>query len=176
LGGEAKMNNKNQFIRKDLTIIDHYDSYKYNTSNYKGGINMKGSSPTALADLDYWKSLINIGLTKLLVLKVLSKGPNHGYGILKELQSITSGCCVSTFGTIYPILKELTKHGYAEVSEDRQLKGAQKRRVYTLTPSGVAAYEVSIEAWRSTIPYIYKAVENDNLVFIEDIKVRLSKK
>jgi DNA-binding PadR family transcriptional regulator len=101
-------------------------------------------------------------------------GPNHGYGILKELESITSGCCVPTFGTIYPILKELTKKGYAEVKEDQQLKGAQKRRVYTLTPSGIEAYEVALEAWRSTIPYIYKAVEDDD--FIEDIKKRLSNK
>ncbi len=129
---------------------------------------------TGLTDPSYWKSLINIGLTKVLVLKVLSKGPNHGYGILKELQSITSGCCVPTFGTIYPILKELTKNGYAEVREDKQLKGAQKRRVYTLTPSGIAAYEVALEAWRSTIPYIYKAIEDDDLIFLKDIKMRLS--
>jgi len=95
---------------------------------------------------------------------------------LKELESITSGCCVPTFGSIYPILKDLTKHGYAEVKEDTQLKGAQKRRVYTLTPLGVGAYEVAIEAWRSTIPYIYKAIENNELIFLEDIKTRLANK
>lgn len=137
---------------------------------------MKAKCSTGLTDPNYWKSLINIGITKVLVLKVLSKGPNHGYGILKELESITSGCCSPTFGTIYPILKELTKHGYAEVKEDTQLKGAQKRRVYTLTPLGVEAYEVAIEAWRSTIPYIYKAIENDELIFLEDIKTRLANK
>jgi PadR family transcriptional regulator, regulatory protein PadR len=136
---------------------------------------MKRTCCSGLANPDYWKSLINIGLTKLLVLKVLSKGPNHGYGVLKELESTTSGCCVPTFGSIYPILKELTRDGYAEVNEDKQLKGAQKRRVYTLTPIGIEAYQVALEAWRSTIPYIYKAIEDDDLVFIEDIRTRLSK-
>lgn len=87
---------------------------------------------------------------------------------------MTSGCCVPTFGSIYPVLKELTRDGYAEVREDKQLQGAQKRRVYNLTPLGVEAYEVALEAWRSTIPYIYKAIENDDLVFIEDIRRRLS--
>ena len=48
-----------------------------------------------LKEVGYWKSLINIGFTKILVLKVLSGGPNHGYGILKELQAMTSGCCWS---------------------------------------------------------------------------------
>jgi len=124
---------------------------------------MKNRYSVGLTDPDYWKSLVNIGFTKLLVLKVLMKGPNHGYGILKELESITCGCCVPTFGTIYPILKELTSLGYAEVKEDKQLKGAQKRRVYTLTPLGIKAYEVALEVWRSTIPYIYKAIENEGI-------------
>jgi PadR family transcriptional regulator PadR len=128
-----------------------------------------------LTDLDYWKSLINIGLTKVLVLKVLSKGPNHGYGVLKELQAMTSGCCVPTFGTIYPILRELSEKGYAEIHEDQQLKGARKRRVYTLTPLGIEAYKAALEAWRSTIPYIHKAIEND-LLFVQDIRTRLSEK
>ncbi len=137
---------------------------------------MKDGLTKDLTDPNYWKSLINTGLTKLLVLRVLSKGPNHGYGILKELESITSGCCVPTFGSIYPVLKDLTKHGYAMVKEDTQLKGAQKRRVYTLTPLGVEAYGVAIEAWQSTIPYIYKAIESDELVFLKDIKTRLANK
>jgi PadR family transcriptional regulator, regulatory protein PadR len=129
---------------------------------------------TMLTDPSYWKNLINIGLTRFLVLKVLSGGPNHGYGILKELESMTSGCCIPTFGTIYPILKALTEEGYAHVREDKQLKGAKKRRVYSLTPLGIEAYEVALEAWRSTIPYIYKGIENDDLVFIDDMKRRLT--
>jgi PadR family transcriptional regulator, regulatory protein PadR len=152
-----------------------YIDSRYNDLNYKTDNHMTKTCSTDLADLNYWKSLINIGLTKLLVLKVLSKEPNHGYGILKELESMTTGCCVPTFGTIYPILKKLTGDGYAEVNEDKQLKGAQKRRVYTLTPLGIEAYQVALEAWRSTIPYIYKAIENDDLVFIDDIRTRLSK-
>ncbi len=136
---------------------------------------MTRNRSSVLTDPGYWKSLINIGLTKLLVLKVLSKGSNHGYGILKELESITGGCCIPTFGTIYPILKELTHNGYTEVSEDKQLKGGQKRRVYSLTPLGMEAYQVALEAWRSTIPYIYKAIEDNELVFLEDIKRRLHK-
>jgi DNA-binding PadR family transcriptional regulator len=114
-----------------------------------------------LEDIDYWKSLINIGLTKIFVLKILFMGPNHGYGILKELESTTQGCCTPTFGTIYPILKSLTREGYAKVKESQQLKGGQKRRIYTLTPLGVKAYYVAMEAWKTTIPYIHRAIESE---------------
>ena len=120
-----------------------------------------------LDDMNYWKSVINIGLAKILILKILSKGPNHGYGILKELESLTNGCCTPTFGTIYPILKELTRNGYAGVKEENQLKGGQKRRVYTLTSTGINAYKVALEAWRSTIPYIHRAIEDEDLVRLE---------
>lgn len=127
-----------------------------------------------LTEVNYWKSLINIGFTKILVLKVLTKGSNHGYGILKELQAMTSGCCTPTLGTIYPILKELTRQGHAEVSEERQLKGAQKRRAYTLTSSGFEAYRAALDAWRSSIPCIYKAIESDDSISVEEMKRRLS--
>jgi len=116
-----------------------------------------------LDDMNYWKSLINIGLSKILILKILSKGPNHGYGILKQLESLTHDCCTPTFGTIYPILKELTRIGYAKVKEENQIKGGRKRRVYTLTPAGLKAYEVALEAWRATIPYIHRAIEDEEL-------------
>ena len=89
-------------------------------------IMLRGCCPMELNNVNYWKSLINIGLSRMLILKVLSKGSNHGYGILKELEILTCGCCIPTYGTIYPILKELNQHGYAEVREDKQLKGAQK--------------------------------------------------
>ncbi len=128
-----------------------------------------------LDDINYWKSLINIGLSKILVLKILSKGPNHGYGILKQLEGLTHDCCTPTFGTIYPILKELTRNGYASVKEENQIKGGQKRRVYTLTSAGLNAYKIALVAWRSTIPYIYTAIENDNPVPVEEIKKRFSK-
>lgn len=115
-----------------------------------------------LEDVEYWKSLINIGLTKIFILKILSMRPNHGYGILKELQSLTQDCCSPTFGTIYPILKNLTREGYTRVKESQQLKGGQRRRVYTLTPLGVKAYRVAMEAWKTTIPYIHRAIESKN--------------
>lgn len=115
-----------------------------------------------LEDIEYWKSLINIGLTKIFILKILSEGPNHGYGVLKQLESLTQGCCTPTFGTIYPILKSLTKKGYATVKEGKQLKGGQKRQVYTLTPLGKKACHIAMEAWKTTIPYIHRAIESEN--------------
>lgn len=112
-----------------------------------------------LDDPEYWKALINNGLSKFYVLKILYEGPLHGYGILKELSALTGGCCIPTVGTIYPVLKTLTKDGYAKVSDDKNTGGNRPRKIYVLTPKGKQTYKIALEVWRSVIPYIDKAID-----------------
>lgn len=115
-----------------------------------------------MADLDeptYWKSLINIGLSKFFVLKILYEGPSYGYEILKKVADLTDGCCAPTVGTIYPILTRLTKDGYAKILKISNTEGGRQRKIYTLTPKGKKTYKIALEAWRSTLPYIYKAID-----------------
>lgn len=115
-----------------------------------------------MADLDeptYWKSLINIGLSKFFILKILYEGPSYGYEILKKVADLTDGCCAPTVGTIYPILTRLTKDGYAKILKISNTEGGRQRKIYTLTPKGKKTYKIALEAWRSTLPYIYKAID-----------------
>lgn len=79
-----------------------------------------------LENIEYWRSLTNIGLTKIFVLKILSEGANHGYGILKWLESLTHGCCTPMFGTIYPILKNLTLGGLCQGEKGQTPEGRTK--------------------------------------------------
>ena len=110
-------------------------------------------------DPNYWKSLINIGLSKFFVLKVLYEGPSYGYEILKKVAELTQGCCAPTYGTVYPILTKLTKEGYAKILKISNTEGGRQRKIYTLTPKGRKTYKIALEAWRSTLPYIYKAID-----------------
>jgi DNA-binding PadR family transcriptional regulator len=96
-----------------------------------------------MADLDeptYWKSLINIGLSKFFILKILYEGPSYGYEILKKVADLTDGCCAPTVGTIYPILTRLTKDGYAKILKISNTEGGRQRKIYTLTPKGKKTY------------------------------------
>lgn len=123
-----------------------------------------------LRDPEYWKSLINIGLSKLFVFKILYEGPSHGYGMLKKLAAMTGGCCVPTFGTIYPILKKMTDEGYARIVKTSNNESKRKRKIYMLTPKGEKTYKIALEAWRYTIPYIHKAVDFE---YTEPVKIPL---
>lgn len=105
----------------------------------------------------YWKSLINMAVIKFLILRTLSKEPCHGYEILNRVSAFTQGCCAPTYGTIYPILKELTKRGYAQVEE--QTVNNRKRKVYQLTDKGLLAFDAASSCWEDILPYLNYTVK-----------------
>ncbi len=119
----------------------------------------KGQKTLDFEDPGYWKALINNGLSKFYVLKILYEGPSHGYGILKKLTALTGGCCIPTFGTIYPVLKKLTEEGYAKIMKASNDESKRQRKVYALTAKGEITYKIALDVWRSVIPYIYKAID-----------------
>jgi DNA-binding PadR family transcriptional regulator len=110
-----------------------------------------------LEDEEYWKSMINMALTKFLVLRTLYHQPSHGYAILEKLAAFTRGCCTPTFGGIYPILRDLVSDGYATV-EGKTVNG-RKRKIYSLTEKGKNAYECALTTWKEVIPYLQRAVD-----------------
>lgn len=108
---------------------------------------------------EYWKSLVNMSLSRLLILRSLHRQPSHGYVVLQEVEEFTSGCCVPTYGTIYPVLKELENGGYCTSSYE--IVGKRKRKVYTLTERGEKAYQMAMKAWEETLPYLNKITNED---------------
>ena len=67
------------------------------------------------------------------VLLSLAEGDKHGYAILKEVESRTSGDVVLSTGTLYGIVKRLLADGLIRASAS----GSDERRTaYRLTPFG----------------------------------------
>jgi len=57
--------------------------------------------------------------------------PLHGYGIMQNVEKITSSRILLAPGTLYGALSKLTKDNLIEVSED-----IDRKKNYTLTPLG----------------------------------------
>jgi PadR family transcriptional regulator, regulatory protein PadR len=104
----------------------------------------------------YWKSLINMSLSKFFILQTLYQGPTHGYALLEKMRLFTQGCCTPTYATIYPILSELAKGEYALVKQEST--GDRPRKVYELTDKGKLAYQEALKVWREVLPYLNKVV------------------
>jgi len=76
-------------------------------------------------------------LERLLILWLLSHGPRHGYGILKELHKLT-GLGVKP-SLVYPFLYRLEEEGFTIGTWIRQ--GGRHIRLYQLTERGEALLE-----------------------------------
>ena len=109
---------------------------------------------------DYWKSLINMSLTRSLILETLCRQPSHGYAILENVAQSTQGCCTPTYGGIYPVLSQLVEGGYAQVEEETV--GGRKRKVYEMTEKGREAYQAATDAWKEVLPYITRIVADSS--------------
>jgi transcriptional regulator len=75
------------------------------------------------------------GTLDLLVLKTLTRGPQHGYRIAQYLLQTTDSFLSVGEGTLYPALQRLVVNGWA-VAEWRPSETGRRARYYTITPAG----------------------------------------
>ena len=54
------------------------------------------------------------GMLPLLVLQVLSHGPNYGYQILADLRRLSNGVLEYNEGALYPVLYQLERDEYVD--------------------------------------------------------------
>ncbi len=105
----------------------------------------------------YWRKLINQGLIRFFLLKVLYKDKeSYGYRIVKRIEELSDGACRPTESTIYPALDQLQKDKYVHVHE--MSVGSRVRKVYVLTEKGRAAYRTAAKSYGEIIPLLREAI------------------
>jgi len=75
------------------------------------------------------------GTLEMMVLKTLSRGPNHGYGIAQHIRSVSSDALKIGEGSLYPALQRLLVNEWV-VAEWGVSETNRKARIYKLTPAG----------------------------------------
>jgi len=75
------------------------------------------------------------GTLELLVLKTLSLGPLHGWGISQRIQQMSRDVFQVNQGSLYPALQRMKSRGWID-SEWRTTENNRKARYYLLTPAG----------------------------------------
>ena len=88
------------------------------------------------------------GALELLVLKVLRRGPNHGYAIASAIQQMSNDVLRVEAGSLYPALHRMT--------EARLLKAAwhtsdlsRRARFYEITAKGRRKLETGEKKWHT---------------------------
>ena len=87
-----------------------------------------------------------------LVLAALEQEPAHGYAIIQRLRRSSDDVFKLPEGTIYPALHRLEGEGWLRSwSEDvdSSAVGRPARRLYAVTPTGLAAAEAALMPFRA---------------------------
>jgi transcriptional regulator len=86
------------------------------------------------------------GTLDLLVLKTLSHGPRHGYGIARFLEEATGDAVAIEEGSLYPALYRLEGRGLVE-AEWRASELGRRAKFYRLTAAGRRQLRADTAAW-----------------------------
>jgi transcriptional regulator len=87
------------------------------------------------------------GTLDMLILKALSLGPLHGYGVLLRIQQISGEGLVIQQGSLYPALYRLEHQGNI-ASEWGESENNRKAKYYQLTELGHERLESETEKWK----------------------------
>ena len=86
------------------------------------------------------------GTLDMLILKAVSLGPLHGYGVLLRIQQISGEQLEIQQGSLYPALYRLEHQGLI-ASEWGESENNRKAKFYRLTATGRRQFQSETEKW-----------------------------
>ena len=92
------------------------------------------------------KSDLLQGTLDVLVLKTLSAGPMHGWGISGRIQQLSQDVLEVNQGSLYPALHRLEEKGWIE-AEWGNSENNRRARFYSLTRLGKRQLAEETESW-----------------------------
>jgi PadR family transcriptional regulator, regulatory protein PadR len=87
------------------------------------------------------------GTLDLLILKTLSLGPQHGWGVAQRIQQVSRNLLQVNQGSLYPALHRLEEQGWID-SEWGVSDNNRRAKFYRLTAAGKEQLERETEVWR----------------------------
>ena len=98
------------------------------------------------------------GTLDMLILKALSGGPMHGYGVGQRIELLAEEMLRVEEGSLYPALYRLEERGWIK-SEWGTSDNNRRARFYTLTAAGRKQLGVETENWRRLVLAVGKVMQ-----------------
>ena len=92
------------------------------------------------------RAVILKGTLDMLILRVVTFGPIHGYAICQRIQQISKDYFQLQEGSLYPALYRLENRGLLE-AEWRATDTGREAKFYKLTKKGRKRLETEMESW-----------------------------
>jgi transcriptional regulator len=89
-----------------------------------------------------------VGTLDVLILKALSWGPMHGYGVGRWIRQTTEDVLTVQEGALYPALHRLQRRGWLD-EEWGVTDTGREAKYYRLTPAGRRQLRSEVDRWRA---------------------------
>src|SRR5690606_23664511 len=97
------------------------------------------------------------GTVELLVLKTLSWGPMHGYGVAGWIERVTDDVLRVEEGSLYPALYRMTRKGWIRGTWGGS-ENNRRAKYYELTAAGRRQLAVQVSGWHRLARAVTQAV------------------
>jgi PadR family transcriptional regulator PadR len=108
------------------------------------------------------------GTLDLLILKALSLGPLHGYGVLLRIQQISGKQLEIQQGSLYPALYRVEHQGWI-AGEWGESENNRRAKFYKLTAVGRRQLQSETEKWNRMVSLIGSILRTTSLGLGEEI-------
>ena len=98
------------------------------------------------------------GTLDMLVLRALTGGPLHGYGIAERLRQVSDDVLVVGESSLYPALQRLLLNGWVK-AEWGASDNNRRARYYTLTAAGRKRLNAERQEFERLVDAIHKVLE-----------------
>jgi len=97
------------------------------------------------------------GTLELLILKTLSRGANHGFGITLHVQTVSDGLLRVEEGSLYPALHRMEAQKLVK-GDWRVTENGRRARFYSLTDTGKRRLAEAETNWASVAKGVQKVL------------------
>lgn len=97
------------------------------------------------------------GALDLLVLKVLARGPQHGYGVATRVKQLSSEILVVEEGSLYPALHRMERDGWIK-AEWKVTENNRRAKFYRLTATGRKRLAAEEKSWEQLAGAVAKVL------------------
>ncbi len=97
------------------------------------------------------------GTLDLLILRAVSLGPLHGYGILLRIGQISGNALLIEQGALYPGLFRLVRQGLLQADWGTS-ENNRRAKFYALTELGRKRLQVETESWNRVVAAMASAL------------------
>lgn len=98
------------------------------------------------------------GTLDMLILKILTRSPQHGYGIALSIKRLSENFLTVEEGSLYPALQRLLLQGWVK-AEWKKTETNRRARFYSLTPAGRKQLGLELSQFDQMIAAIGRVLE-----------------